>query len=323
MGARIVSIDLLKVIAVLIVMNSHMEVCYGKYGVLATGGAIGDALFFFCSGFTILMGNVKSFPNYYKRRFSRIYPTVIAVAILTSLFFSVKASVINDVVLGGGWFVQCIMLYYIPLWLIHKSFMNDFKWLWITVAIIIVLSYYTLFRDEGNGSFFMYGETKYKWIFNFIFMLYGGYVGRYHDRYKYHWSCFPMIIACVVVWYSFFFLSNKSGIVIDLQYLSLLPLFGVVHFMYVLCNHPFLEKMARERVMGQVIYILGGLCLEAYLIQSYLFTDKLNWMFPLNVPLIMVFVLCVAYIVNAFANLISQTFKTENYDFEKLFLYKR
>lgn len=59
MKNRIISIDILKVFAVFLVMNSHMELCYGEYGFLATGGAIGDALFFFCSGFTLLMGGGK------------------------------------------------------------------------------------------------------------------------------------------------------------------------------------------------------------------------------------------------------------------------
>ena len=53
---RIIAIDILKVFAVLLVINSHMEVCYHPYEMLATGGAIGDALFFFCSGFTLLLG---------------------------------------------------------------------------------------------------------------------------------------------------------------------------------------------------------------------------------------------------------------------------
>lgn len=30
-----------------------MELAYGKYASLASGGAIGLALFFFCSGFTL------------------------------------------------------------------------------------------------------------------------------------------------------------------------------------------------------------------------------------------------------------------------------
>ena len=322
MKTRIVSVDLLKVVAVLTVMNSHMEICYGKYDMLATGGAIGDALFFFCSGFTILLGGVKSFPNYYKRRISRIYPTVVVAALLAAVFFDAGASLIDNVILGGGWFVQCIMLYYIPLWFVHRYFMNDFKWLWIITAFVIVLLYYTLFADEWNGSIFMYGNTKYKWVFNFVFMLYGGYVGSHHGRFKYHWSSIPMVIVCVIVWYSFFFLSKHVDVVVNLQYLSLLSLFGIVHYLYLMCNHPFLERMAKSPVSGQVIYIIGGLCLESYLIQTYFFTDKLNWLFPLNIPLIMLLVLLVAYGVNAFANLLSQTFKAEDYVASKIFLHK-
>lgn len=56
MKARNISIDILKCIAVLVITNSHMELLYGKYSALATGGAIGDALFFFASGFTLFMG---------------------------------------------------------------------------------------------------------------------------------------------------------------------------------------------------------------------------------------------------------------------------
>ena len=50
------SIDILKFIAVIAITNSHMELLYGKYNVLATGGAIGDVLFFFASGFTLFRG---------------------------------------------------------------------------------------------------------------------------------------------------------------------------------------------------------------------------------------------------------------------------
>ena len=41
------SIEMLKAIAALLVMNSHMDAMYGEYSFLETGGAIGDALFFF------------------------------------------------------------------------------------------------------------------------------------------------------------------------------------------------------------------------------------------------------------------------------------
>lgn len=84
MRQRDISIDILKFFAVLAITNSHMEMPYGKYSVLATGGAIGDALFFFASGFTIFLGRIRSFDNYYKRRINRIYPTVFAWAIMSA-----------------------------------------------------------------------------------------------------------------------------------------------------------------------------------------------------------------------------------------------
>lgn len=52
MKSHNISIDILKFFAALLITNSHMELLYGKYSMLATGGSIGDVLFFFASGFT-------------------------------------------------------------------------------------------------------------------------------------------------------------------------------------------------------------------------------------------------------------------------------
>lgn len=72
MSKKNLSLELLKFVAVIIVLNSHMDPIYGKYGFLSTGGAIGDALFFFVSGFTIFLGRFGRFDNWYKRRIKRI-----------------------------------------------------------------------------------------------------------------------------------------------------------------------------------------------------------------------------------------------------------
>ena len=61
MKQRDVSIDILKFFAALIITNSHMGLLYGKYSMFATGGAIGDVLFFFASGFTLFMGRMGRF----------------------------------------------------------------------------------------------------------------------------------------------------------------------------------------------------------------------------------------------------------------------
>lgn len=75
------SIDVLKFLAVFLIINSHMDILYTNYKFLATGGAIGDTLFLFCSGYTLLLNkqNIR-FDNWYKRRINRIYPSVIVCA---------------------------------------------------------------------------------------------------------------------------------------------------------------------------------------------------------------------------------------------------
>ena len=73
MNQRDISIDILKFIAVFLIINSHMDALYPKYKMLATGGAIGDVLFLFASGYTLFLSNRKlRFDNWYKRRINRI-----------------------------------------------------------------------------------------------------------------------------------------------------------------------------------------------------------------------------------------------------------
>ena len=53
---RDISIDIIKFAAVILIINSHADIMYPQWKILATGGTIGDCLFLFCSGFTLFMG---------------------------------------------------------------------------------------------------------------------------------------------------------------------------------------------------------------------------------------------------------------------------
>ena len=59
-----ISIDILKFIAAILITNSHMEILYvDPFKSIATGGSIGNGLFFFCSGFTPPILQRPSFPR--------------------------------------------------------------------------------------------------------------------------------------------------------------------------------------------------------------------------------------------------------------------
>lgn len=101
MNERDYSIDILKFLAVFLIINSHMDALYVKYDMLATGGAIGDVLFLFASGYTLLLSKRNlSFGNWYKRRINRIYPSVFVCTVMGALF-SLRCS-LNLSKFGGG-----------------------------------------------------------------------------------------------------------------------------------------------------------------------------------------------------------------------------
>ena len=94
---------------------------------LATGGAIGDCLFLFCSGFTLFWGEQKSFGNYYKRRINRIFPSVFAAVLFVHLL-SMNPQ-IHCLSLLGGEFIIAIMAYYVLLYFVRKYAVNRLNWI--------------------------------------------------------------------------------------------------------------------------------------------------------------------------------------------------
>ena len=97
---RDTSIDVLKFFAVFLIINSHADMCYPKYSMLATGGAIVDCLFLFASGYTLFWKQPKRFDNWYKRRVNRIYPSVIMCALVGALLSMSTSVTLRR--LGGG-----------------------------------------------------------------------------------------------------------------------------------------------------------------------------------------------------------------------------
>lgn len=318
MKQRDISIDILKFLAVLAITNSHMGLLYGKYSFLATGGAIGDALFFFASGFTIFLGGIRSLDNYYKRRINRIYPTVFAGAVMSALLFDNRRNFIDILLFGGGWFVSCIMIYYLVLFFVRRYCFNYLKSVFVISLLVSAGLYIPFVQGE---EFNMYGATYYKWYHYFIFMLQGAIMGVYSTKKTIKinngWMEALKALVCVILFYGLcaFKLSEDLNYV---QVFSLLPLIGVVYYIYRCCNSPRIKDLYNTRV-GYCMNVIGGLCLEVYLVQYSLFTDKLNFIFPLNIPIIFGEILVFAYILRCLARIWGQTFKEADYQWKEVF----
>lgn len=312
---RNVGIDWLKALAVFLVMNSHMQICYPKYGFLATGGAIGDALFFFASGFTLFLGRQMRFDNWYKRRINRIYPSIIATAIIAWAVWGNSDS-IGDILLGKGyWFIGCILVYYILLYPV-KTIKNGYFAPYVLAVVGACVFLYFLFFHKGQ---LYYGGTPFGRVVFFLFMLQGAIMGKCADNFTFKWWYVLLLAVSICMFYAIQAIGSDNWIML----LSFVALMGITRYAYLSCCAPILAKIYNHRWLGGLVYIISQCCLEVYLIQKYIFTDQLNSLFPLNIPIIMIAVLLAAYIIKTIAEFLSQTFKSEPYEWRKMLLVRR
>lgn len=316
MPQRNIAIDILKLLAVFLVMNSHMGICYPKYGFLATGGAIGDALFFFASGFTLFLGRNLRFDNWYKRRISRIYPSIIVAAVFAELIWNINDS-LGDVLLAKRyWFVGCILVYYIFLYPIKRYLKENYiRYVFVGWGLCLVVIYFIFFNNHRP----FYADGYFRCLAYFLVMLQGAMIGRKHNQYSFKAKYLVLLIISIVSWYGLFYIGKNNWLIL----LSFIPLLGITKSIYVVCCAPCFSRLYQSKIIGQVIYIISQLCLEVYLIQKFVFTDTLNYLFPLNVPIIMLGVVVVAYIVKVTSNLFLQTFQSESYSWKSILIYRK
>lgn len=325
MRERNVGIDFLKFFAVLFITNSHMGVLYGKYSALASGGTMGDVLFFFCSGFTLFLKPIESlreFPNWYKRRINRIYPTVLAMAILMRLYFNEQADIVSIILYGGGWFVSCIMVYYVIIYFVGLYCKDKINWVIAAISLGVIAWFYIIDRPF---PFSMYSSDSVhmQWVLCFVFMLLGAKMGMDGSQPRVGHQARNLILTLVgfVAFYLIYASSIRIERLAPIQVFNFLPLLLAVYFFFMWANGEFANKLYQNKVAHFIIRFVGGLCLEVYLMQYAVFAvvhDKWNFMFPLNIPLALIVIILAAYLLRCFARLISQTFKDEPYDWKKM-----
>lgn len=339
---RNLSIDLLKFFAVLLITNSHFDEQYVYCKELATGGAIGDALFFFCSGYTLFLGRLGRFDTWYKRRIRRIYPSVVGLGLITLLLYHSDMTLGGLLTDGAGWFVSCIMIYYVLLYFVRKYAKGKLR-LAYGISTFFVLLWYILFFEPmhtliADNQFlswmvfcapmdkvWIYQWNYFKWGFFFLFMLMGADLGLKESladktKKRAFVPTFSMLLFSCVLFYALPLISVKYPIFQKILIVSLIPLAGVCMYFYRLCQTDVALKLYQHKCIGWIIKGVGGLCLEIYLVQPYVRTTALNYLFPLNIVVLFVAIVVVAYLCRSVGRWFQQTFSSgEGYDWEAIF----
>lgn len=124
-NSRLYSLDFLKFVAALMITNSHFQPLYEDVSPsLATFGVHGNALFFFVSGFLLMMGFEKKkfhgFLNWYKGCMRRLWPAVFIWVVVSAAVWKRTLTIGNLLLFDGYWFLQAIAVAYIVFYVLTR-----------------------------------------------------------------------------------------------------------------------------------------------------------------------------------------------------------
>lgn len=180
------SLNLIKVLALLLIFNSHCDILYPpKIQFLATGGAIGNCLFFTISGF--LLNTNDNFLKYILKKIERLYPATIISALI---YILIKPDIPKGLLQWIStfiwptylWFIGALLVFFVLAYFLFNSKLVNHFVLFTIIIFILYFVYYILLIDKSYWSV----ETKgilsfagfFKLIYYFYLFCYGGYVRR-------------------------------------------------------------------------------------------------------------------------------------------------
>lgn len=277
-SARWDCLDALKLLACLLITNSHCRSIYPWY-FLAIGGGHGNGLFFVISGF--LLANIKlPFGEWMKKRVRRIVPmtlffALIAVFLTEGLDYMRSLGFAKAVALivNKYWFAVAIMLYYPIYYFIFASKARETAWLSFFVYVAGYFVLYMFAVDKTVFSIELEGFAPFKVYFYFGVMLAGGLLRRILERHaamnsvkKTRVVSFLAALAAFVLWAAVYAMISLKGVGLSIQCLIHVGVMAFSVAMLVLAS-TFRRFRLPDSSPGRFVRLASASTLEIYLVQ--------------------------------------------------------
>ena len=310
---RYIFVDYLKVIAALLIINSHYDQIY-PVSALATGGAIGNAIFFAVSGFCLFPLN-QSFGQWMWGKLLKLYiPTTIMTIIAIFTYkrgILYKENIISIFIWPTlFWFVGAILLFYVIYYLLQNVLSNkSFLIMWLVTAIIYIF-YYIFFLDktkwiiEAKGLDSIEGYSKL--IYYFTAMMIGKWF-RLNSVKKYKHTHFYIFIISIlfISIYAVKWLLVKIPALMAFQFLNQLSILLLIVYIFIFLNSIEGELQDnRNPKCYKYIKYLSSITLHLYLVQFLVIEYTYSLRFPVNFIIATVLILLLASGLNMLSNFI-------------------
>ena len=326
MPIRYYNLDFLKVLAAIFITNSHFIPLYKDISPsLATFGVHGNALFFFVSGFVLMMGFEKKkdlFVNWYKKRIQRLWPSVFLWSIIAAIIWKDPITWKNLLIANNYWFLQCIAIYYILFYIfgnLNISIMGGGK---ICVQKILFMFsiaaslLYFYFMPKATGSIF---HTNLHFVCHFSIMIMGGMTYLYKDKIKIKslwkdclWAIFWFVLYFIILYVG----KGKQDYKYYVRIVGLLPLHLFIFYAYKTASYHWCTTLFQSSRWKRILTTIASLTLEIYIVQFHIITDKFNRLFPLNTVIVFIFICITAYCLRVMTSLFLQFLSSAPFEFK-------
>lgn len=320
-------LDFLKFVATIFITNSHFVPLYPeKLRFLATFGVHGDALFYFTSGYLLMMGLSKrdeKFPFWMKKRIRRLWPASMIWVVVAAMVWNIPIEWQAIVFASRYWFVWCIAIYYILLYMIvfyfrkMKHDMTNIKYIYI--AAIISALCIAPFIPWYSGSIYHSGFNSFC---HFSIFILGGLLYLKKDYIKQHsiiFDLFMLLTMYFIYTISVGYGKGHEDIRYYVQLLGYLPLHGFCYYAYQVCCHSWTNRFFNMKGGRWIFIILSSLTLEIYIVQWQLITPVFNSLFPLNLIIIFAIIVTSAYLLKIAVNIFLQLWTIEPFYLKDIF----
>lgn len=282
---------ILRALAALLIINSHLESCY-PIRQAAVDGLVGNSLFFLLAGLGLVASerrSRRSFPEWYGRRLVRILPSV-ALAVLLFYYlpnrgwatWSAADYARNFFIPPAFEFVRQILVLYIPFFVIQRlggARANQA----VLVASLLATAAVPWLGDRAATI------HPYHWLYYFQMMLFGAWIGWRPGPTRRIEPAEVAAFAGLSLAYAAAKLAASRDDLAGWYFVPHLLLFPLLYLLIRLSGSETLARLlAGNRRLAATIGLIGGVTLELYLVHYMVLDSPVvgRLPFPLNVAAI-------------------------------------
>lgn len=274
-------LSLMRFLAVILITNSHIGPLYPPHlQFLSTGGALGNSLFFFCSGFALYLSNRDTgFAPWAIRRFTRIYPSL-WIFMTVCFLGGIQSFRLPDIIIPTFWFLQAIFVFYVFFFYSIKFFERQ---LWKVCAAFIFPLLVTYFYVPHHEWIIENTEHNHflHWYFYYIIMLFGAIAAQRRTNTESPSSIarpLSAVLLIVTVYYSLkIYILHSASPIYDVQ--LCIPILLTLFSIYMFRLFERLSNIGTKKTAAIVNYI-ASLTLDIYIVQFVIMGYFIRYTFP-------------------------------------------